>query len=279
MASLLGLYAIFTGARVGLSDTAVAPLSRVKLLLQLQRGFAQKESLPKYSGIIQTFKSVVREQGFLSLWRGNLSMLFIYFPAFFANFASLYMIELYEFSHLFDYSQDQNSLNKVFKYIPIAAASLASHPFNIAWVKIATDTSPIKQTGSVRSVIKNIYQTTGFRSLYNGYFTRLFGILINGPVRVGAHDSLHDVILDRNSGFFTKFAYSQIITAISWIVFYPLDTVSKRLMLQAGSKNSLSTAALIKQIYQNEGKILGFYRGWLCNIIGLTANAFLLATF
>ena len=70
-----------------MSKTVVAPLERVKILLQIQD--AQK-SIPKeerYKGIVDCFSRVHKEQGFLSFWRGNVVNVVRYFPTQALNFA------------------------------------------------------------------------------------------------------------------------------------------------------------------------------------------------
>merc|ERR1712127_802223 len=75
------------GVSAAVSKTAVAPIERVKLLLQVQD--ANKNILPenRYSGIGDCFKRVVAEQGFGSLWRGNAANVIRYFPTQALNFA------------------------------------------------------------------------------------------------------------------------------------------------------------------------------------------------
>jgi solute carrier family 25 (adenine nucleotide translocator) protein 4/5/6/31 len=68
------------GVSAAVSKTAVAPIERVKLLLQLQ---AVQKDIPadkKYKGIIDCFTRVNSEQGFVSLWRGNFANVLRYFP-------------------------------------------------------------------------------------------------------------------------------------------------------------------------------------------------------
>merc|ERR1711942_429414 len=60
---------------------------RVKLLLQIQdahKGIAQAE---KYNGVVDCFRRVHNEQGFLSFWRGNVVNVVRYFPTQALNFA------------------------------------------------------------------------------------------------------------------------------------------------------------------------------------------------
>ena len=68
------------GVSAAVSKTAVAPIERVKLLLQCQD--ANKNILPenRYVGIRDCFKRVIAEQGLGSLWRGNSANVIRYFP-------------------------------------------------------------------------------------------------------------------------------------------------------------------------------------------------------
>ena len=69
------------GVSAAVSKTAVAPIERVKLLLQVQD--AKKNILPenRYVGIQDCFKKVIAEQGFGSIWRGNAANVILYFPS------------------------------------------------------------------------------------------------------------------------------------------------------------------------------------------------------
>ena len=70
-----------------MSKTVVAPLERVKILLQIQdaQKFIPKEE--RYKGIVDCFSRVHKEQGFLSFWRGNVVNVVRYFPTQALNFA------------------------------------------------------------------------------------------------------------------------------------------------------------------------------------------------
>ncbi len=50
-----------------MTDTAIAPLERVKILLQIQG----MRNSTKYNGVLQTMAVVTREEGFMKLWKGN----------------------------------------------------------------------------------------------------------------------------------------------------------------------------------------------------------------
>jgi len=77
------------GTAAGISKTVVAPIERVKLLLQTQDANPRIKSgeIPRYTGIINCFSRVVAEQGLVSLWRGNFANVLRYFPTQAFNFA------------------------------------------------------------------------------------------------------------------------------------------------------------------------------------------------
>uniref|UniRef100_A0A8C9RRI8 ADP/ATP translocase n=1 Tax=Scleropages formosus TaxID=113540 RepID=A0A8C9RRI8_SCLFO len=61
------------GIAAAISKTAVAPIERVKLLLQVQHASKQITADKHYKGIIDCVVRIPKEQGFLSFWRGNLA--------------------------------------------------------------------------------------------------------------------------------------------------------------------------------------------------------------
>lgn len=59
---------VFAGGMSGvITYTCIAPIERVKILLQVQG----MKGATKYNGIVNTMMTVVKEEGVLGLWRGN----------------------------------------------------------------------------------------------------------------------------------------------------------------------------------------------------------------
>merc|ERR1712172_300904 len=75
------------GISAAVSKTVVAPLERVKIILQIQDAskFIPKDQ--QYKGMVDCFSRVQNEQGFLSFWRGNVVNVVRYFPTQALNFA------------------------------------------------------------------------------------------------------------------------------------------------------------------------------------------------
>lgn len=77
------------GVSAAISKTTVAPIERVKMLIQTQDTISEIKSgkMPRYTGIINCFGRVCAEQGVSSLWRGNMANVIRYFPTQAFNFA------------------------------------------------------------------------------------------------------------------------------------------------------------------------------------------------
>ena len=75
------------GISAAVSKTVVAPLERVKILLQIQDAHKHIPKDQQYKGIVDCFSRVYKEQGVLSFWRGNVVNVVRYFPTQALNFA------------------------------------------------------------------------------------------------------------------------------------------------------------------------------------------------
>jgi solute carrier family 25 (adenine nucleotide translocator) protein 4/5/6/31 len=75
------------GTAGGISKTLMAPIERVKLILQTQDASTQIAQDKRYKGIFDAFRRIPAEQGVSSLWRGNMANIIRYFPTQALNFA------------------------------------------------------------------------------------------------------------------------------------------------------------------------------------------------
>ena len=60
--------ALAGGIAGAVTKTVIAPIDRVKLLLQTQRALAGRE---QYAGIVDCFRRIRADEGVLAFWRGN----------------------------------------------------------------------------------------------------------------------------------------------------------------------------------------------------------------
>ena len=75
------------GISGAVAKTVCAPIERVKLIMQTQDSNPQLVGRQKYSGMVDCFVRLPKEEGFLSFWRGNWANVIRYFPTQAFNFA------------------------------------------------------------------------------------------------------------------------------------------------------------------------------------------------
>lgn len=69
------------GVSAAVSKTAAAPIERVKLLIQNQEEMLKAGRLSEpYKGIGECFGRTIKDEGIMSLWRGNTANVIRYFP-------------------------------------------------------------------------------------------------------------------------------------------------------------------------------------------------------
>lgn len=69
------------GVSAAVSKTAAAPIERVKLLIQNQDEMIKTGRLSEpYKGITDCFARTIKDEGVISLWRGNTANVIRYFP-------------------------------------------------------------------------------------------------------------------------------------------------------------------------------------------------------
>jgi Mitochondrial carrier protein len=120
---------LVSGGIAGLvSKTIVAPMERVKLLLQVQHTSTQISADQRYKGMLDCFSRVYREQGVTSFWRGHVASVTRYFPSQALNFAlrDRYMTH---------YFQNMQSIT------PLADFVLSQHCVTVANTNPSADTA------------------------------------------------------------------------------------------------------------------------------------------
>lgn len=76
------------GVSAAVAKTSAAPIERIKLLVQNQDEMIKQGRLATpYKGIADCFGRTYRDEGLVSLWRGNTANVIRYFPTQALNFA------------------------------------------------------------------------------------------------------------------------------------------------------------------------------------------------
>ncbi|KAG4144536.1 hypothetical protein ERO13_D05G043100v2 [Gossypium hirsutum] len=235
----------------GVVHTIVAPIERAKLLLQTQESnlaiVAGRRR--KFKGMFDCIFRTVREEGTLSLWRGNGSSVLRYYPSVALNFSlkDLYRNILrngcFQDGHVFSGA----SAN----FIAGAAAGCTTliiiYPLDIAHTRLAAD---IGRT--------DVRQFRGF-------------------------DTMKEILSEKSRNelaLWKRWVVAQAVTTSAGLLSYPLDTVRRRMMMQSGLEKPMyhSTLNCWRTIYRTEG-VTSFYRGAVSNVFRSTGTAAILVLY
>ncbi|CAD6193824.1 unnamed protein product [Caenorhabditis auriculariae] len=274
------------GCAAAVSKTAVAPIERVKLLLQVQDASTTITADKRYKGIIDVFVRVPKEQGFAALWRGNLANVIRYFPTQALNFA---FKDTYKNMFL-------RGVDKKKDFWKFFAGNLASggaagatslcfvYPLDFARTRLAADVGKgsNREFKGLGDCLIKIVKSDGPIGLYRGFFVSVQGIIIYRAAYFGMFDTAKIVFSadGKKLNFFAAWAIAQVVTVGSGILSYPWDTVRRRMMMQSGRKDILykNTFDCAKKIIQNEG-MSAMFKGALSNVFRGTGGALVLAIY
>lgn len=275
------------GIAAAISKTAVAPIERVKILLQVQDASASIQAMKKYKGIIDCLVRVPREQGFLSFWRGNFANVLRYFPTQALNFAFKD-----QFKQFFLGGVDKNTQFTRFFLGNLASGGAAGatslvfvYPLDFARTRLAADVGKAETEREFKGLshcLTKIYKSDGIVGLYRGFNISVQGIIVYRAAYFGLFDTLKAVASKDPSkmNFFAAWGIAQGVTVVSGLLSYPLDTVRRRMMMQSGKKKAAfqykNTMDCFVKIFQQEGT-RAFYKGALSNVYRGTGGALVLA--
>ncbi|KAK4372173.1 hypothetical protein RND71_007557 [Anisodus tanguticus] len=269
------------GVSAAVSKTAAAPIERVKLLIQNQDEMIKAGRLSKpYSGIGECFSRTMKDEGIMSLWRGNTANVIRYFPTQALNFA----FKDY-FKRLFNFKKDRDGYWKWFAgNLASGGAAGASSLFFVysldyARTRLANDSKASKGGGARQfnglvDVYKKTLASDGIAGLYRGFNISCVGIIVYRGLYFGLYDSLKPVLPQNlQDSFFASFALGWLITNGAGLASYPIDTVRRRMMMTSGEAVKYkSSMDAFTQILKNEGA-KSLFKGAGANILRAIAGA------
>lgn len=270
------------GFSAAVSKTAVAPIERVKLLLQVQDASQSIKPEDRYTGIGDCFTRVLREQGLAAFWRGNLANVIRYFPTQALNFA---FKDFYKkIFNPYD-PKKQPGMFFVGNCASGGAAGATSlcvvYPLDFARTRLAADVgsgSDREFTGLV-DCLRKIFMKDGPQGLYRGFGISVVGIIAYRAAYFGMFDTGKPMLFPdaKAASTFAIWFFAQIVTVSAGILSYPLDTVRRRLMMDSGRAEKMynGTMDCFAKIARDEGP-RAFFKGSLSNVIRGTGGALVL---
>lgn len=270
------------GFSAAVSKTAVAPIERVKLLLQVQDASQSIKPEDRYTGIGDCFTRVLREQGLAAFWRGNLANVIRYFPTQALNFAFKdYYKKIF---NPYD-PKKQPGMFFVGNCASGGAAGATSlcvvYPLDFARTRLAADVGSggdREFTGLV-DCLRKIFMKDGPQGLYRGFGISVVGIIAYRAAYFGMFDTGKPMLFPdaKAASTLAIWFFAQCVTVSAGIISYPLDTVRRRLMMDSGRAEKMynGTMDCFAKIARDEGP-RAFFKGSLSNVIRGTGGALVL---
>jgi hypothetical protein len=256
------------------AKTATNPLERIKMLSQTGEHGLQT------AGVVDLYRSIIRNEGILGLWAGNGANLLRIFPAKAIVFSAN---DMYRgvFRRLSKTSDDKN-LPAYYAFFAGGfagmSASACTYPLDFARGrisgKLASHGSQKEYRGIIRTVVVTV-KDEGFLALYKGVTPTLVGALPYEGIKFGTVAVMEHLFPSEQTTPIRKMLFGGLGGVMAGLITYPNDTVRRLLQLQ-GSRGSKTNYTgywdVVRKTYKAEG-IARFYRGVLINIVRMAPNA------
>eukprot|EP00814_Leptocylindrus_danicus_P013479 CAMPEP_0116017670 /NCGR_PEP_ID=MMETSP0321-20121206/8186_1 /TAXON_ID=163516 /ORGANISM="Leptocylindrus danicus var. danicus, Strain B650" /LENGTH=388 /DNA_ID=CAMNT_0003487907 /DNA_START=27 /DNA_END=1193 /DNA_ORIENTATION=+ len=215
------------GAAAGaFAKTAVAPIERVKLLMQLKSEVASNNTQNHHAnrgvGALEVAKRVYREQGILAFWRGNTPNVLRQGCTAALNFMLMdqYKTAMSPILRQIQINNRNHNRNDTIRRRKRLASFLSGglaggtvttilYPLEFLRTRLAMDIGGTTSTNcniqkkrkyprGMRDVFSSTMQMDGIRGLYQGYGIALAGVVVYRALHLGGYDALkHDLLMRR----------------------------------------------------------------------------------
>ncbi|CAK5280203.1 unnamed protein product [Mycena citricolor] len=274
------------GVSAAVAKTSAAPIERIKLLVQNQDEMIKQGRLSSpYKGIGDAFSRTYKDEGLVSLWRGNTANVIRYFPTQALNFA----FKDY-FKSLFGFKKNEGywkwfAGNLASGGAAGATSMLFVYSLDYARTRLANDAKSAKGGARQFNGLVDVYRKTlasdGIAGLYRGFVPSVVGIIVYRGLYFGVYDSLKPVLLvgSFEGSFLASFFLGWGVTTGAGLAAYPLDTIRRRMMMTSGSgENYKSMFDAASQIIAKQGA-KSLFKGAGANILRGVAGAGVLSLY
>lgn len=268
----LGSDLVIGGSIGAVSKTIMAPVERVKLLLQTMESNPDVISgkVQPYKSIGDCFSRVYQEQGLKAFWRGNLVNCLRYAPQ--QGSALAFNDAL---NNIFPNYDSKTQFWQSFA-VKLSSGGLAGaianticYPFDFARTRLASDLKKGNaQFKGIGDCIVTTVRQQGLRGLYTGWTVTVMGAFVYRAGQLGCFKQIQDLNpYAKDKGTIGAVSSFVAVTAARTVVMpfnYPFDTVRRRMMLQSEKPVSerlyKSSVDCFNQVLKKEG-MKGMYKG------------------
>ncbi|XP_071952033.1 solute carrier family 25 member 16-like [Antedon mediterranea] len=260
------------------AKTMIAPLDRVKILLQ-----AQNEHY-RHLSVASSITAVVKKEGFWGLYKGNGAMMIRIFPYGAIQFVSY---ERYKKMALSWLGQDSHVARLMAGSLAGVTAVLFTYPLDMIRARLAFQVSGEHiYTGIIHTFHSIWHQEGKMKGFYRGFIPTFMGMIPYAGIAFYTYETGKRIALDHGPKFVSKPSPSQpdvkvlttpcnlfvggVAGAIAQTVSYPLDVARRKMQLGhmlANSHQFGNWMQVLLIVYQRHGLRKGLYRGLSINYV------------
>ncbi|KAI3630728.1 hypothetical protein MIR68_012163 [Amoeboaphelidium protococcarum] len=254
------------------SRTVVSPLERMKILFQVQTN-----SNIKYTGVVDTLRTVYREEGVKGYFKGNGTNCLRIIPYSAVQFAT------YERMKRLMMKNGETELDTSAKMISGAVSGCASvvttYPLDLARTRLSvmTDmrTSDGNRMGIWRCLTQIFKSEGGFKGIYRGITPTAIGIIPYNALNFTVYESLKEHFgkrsgnKDQQVGVYQRLLFGGISGVIAQTVTYPVDVVRRRFQVMGMNNFGYVYSGTFQALYtmvKVEG-LRSLYKGCIPNYL------------
>uniref|UniRef100_A0A8C5XJU8 ADP/ATP translocase n=1 Tax=Microcebus murinus TaxID=30608 RepID=A0A8C5XJU8_MICMU len=251
------------GVAAAISKTAVAPIERVKLLLEVRPGTIASKQITADNQYKAIMDCVVVSQGAGSclFWRGNLANCISTFPTRLSTLPS--KINTADLPGLDKRTQFWRYFAGIWHQVVPLGNPCA----------LCTSDLPLPEFRSLRDCLVKIYKSDGIRACTRALTCSVQGIIIYRAATFVSFSSPGVLPESKNTHDHLS------VTAVAGLTSYPFDTVRRRMMMQSGRKGAdimyTGTVDCWRKIARDEGG-KAFFKGAWSNVLRGMGGAFVL---
>ncbi|KAL4710863.1 hypothetical protein ACJJTC_002493 [Scirpophaga incertulas] len=275
------LKSLLAGGIAGMcSKTAVAPLDRIKILLQAQ------SSHYKHHGVFGGLTAIVRKESLLALYKGNGAQMVRIFPYAATQFTSFEIYKKYLSGFHVPWVQHGD------KFVAGAGAGVTAvtltYPLDTIRARLAYQVTGEHRYQGIAHTAATMFKTEGgIRALYRGFVPTMMGMVPYAGFSFYCFESLKFLCMkylpttlcrpcDRNTGGLVltvpgKLLCGGLAGAAAQSVSYPLDVTRRRMQLAcmepATEHFGTGMIKTLRLIYHENGVVKGLYRGMSINYL------------
>ncbi|CAD1809741.1 Mitochondrial carrier family protein [Candida parapsilosis] len=256
--------ALFAGSIAGgVSRAITAPLDTIKIRLQLEtRSFYYRQS------IATVVKGLLKNEGVIALWKGNVPAEILYILYGGVQFASYSILStnLSQFEQHFRINLSPSIHSMVVGAGAGLTSTLATYPFDLLRTRLVANKK--RDLDSMSGTIKQILKNEGVSGMFAGIKPAIISVASTTGLMFWSYELARSFSQEYKSIPFIEGICGFIAGVTSKGITFPLDTLRKRCQVYAvvhGTK-PINAMKLFVEIIKKEG-VLGLYKGYGISIL------------